>query len=239
VSDSVSTDTIASPSLVDTVLSTIQNMSHAIVDMVSPASSEYIAMMDNNNKSLFSDQSIEVTSTSDQIIASSSDDSLSVKIPDDVIVTIDTTDALYTDSLVLSDVDMSTLSTISTSGVKLTAVEFGSHGQGLLFSKPVEISMEVNKPDGAIVTVDVWHDGDHTPGMLSDDPSAMCTDGRTSHPISQYTVRGGKISFTTCGASIFVASTSTTITDPTVFVTTWDTTKPGTSNSTSISIPIL
>ena len=99
--------------------------------------------------------------------------------------------------------------------------------------------MAVDKPDGSIVDVTVFHDGGIVTNMLSDDVLSTCTDTQSSAPVSQFVVNDGKITFTTCGASIFVASTATTIADPNVFVTTWKTDNAGISNSTSITLPMV
>ncbi|MDD2693762.1 MAG: hypothetical protein PHY14_02420 [Candidatus Gracilibacteria bacterium] len=85
--------------------------------------------------------------------------------------------------------------------------EFGIEGQHLIFSKPVAISVDTpNMTDGIVVDILVLHagDNDYNTSGLTTDPNATCNpDGTTSRPINTGVVRGGKVTFYTCGASSF------------------------------------
>jgi hypothetical protein len=85
--------------------------------------------------------------------------------------------------------------------------EFGLSGSHLIFSKPVTLSMDTpNMSDGVTVDLMTMHEGDtdfHTWG-LSVSPSTLCnSDGMASIPGSQAVVKNGKVTFYTCGASLF------------------------------------
>jgi hypothetical protein len=85
--------------------------------------------------------------------------------------------------------------------------EFGLSGTHLLFSVPVTITVDMpNASDGIMVDLMTEHAGDrdfHTVG-LSVEATTLCnTDGSASIPGSQAVVKNGKITFYTCGASLF------------------------------------
>jgi hypothetical protein len=68
-----------------------------------------------------------------------------------------------------------------------------------------------NASDGIVVDLLTMHAGDrdfHTNG-LSIDANTLCNDdGSATKPGSQVTVKGGKITFYTCGASLFTMNPS-------------------------------
>ena len=84
--------------------------------------------------------------------------------------------------------------------------DFGIPGTHLIFSKPVEISINVpGYSDGVTVDLAALHATDtsfNTTG-ISLDPTTTCINGSASIPGSQAIVRNGKIVFYTCGASSF------------------------------------
>jgi hypothetical protein len=85
--------------------------------------------------------------------------------------------------------------------------EFGIEGQHLIFSSPIAITMDAsNMTDGINMEIFVMHAGDtdfNTSG-LSTDPTSECnTDGTSTNPGNTAVVRGGKVTFYTCGASSF------------------------------------
>lgn len=85
--------------------------------------------------------------------------------------------------------------------------EFGLSGTHLIFSSPVELSIDTpNMGEGMALDIMTMHAGDadfHT-GGLSVSPDTLCnTDGSASIPGSQASVKNGKVTFYTCGASSF------------------------------------
>lgn len=98
-----------------------------------------------------------------------------------------------------------------TTQAQMEGFEFGLSGTHLLFSKPVMISIDTpNMTDGIVVDLLTLHEGDtsfNTSG-LSVDPNTSCnSDGTASIPDSQVTVKNGKVTFYTCGASSFTMNT--------------------------------
>jgi hypothetical protein len=90
--------------------------------------------------------------------------------------------------------------------------EFGLSGTHLIFSTPVAITVDMpNASDGIIVDLMTEHAGDanfHTVGLSVDATTTCNTDGSASLPGSQAIVKNGKISFYTCGASLFTMNPS-------------------------------
>lgn len=90
--------------------------------------------------------------------------------------------------------------------------EFGIPGTHLIFSKPVEITLSVpNFSDGILVDIATLHEGDtdfNTTGLSSSASTACNADGTASIPGSTVTVKNGKVTFYTCGASSFTMNPS-------------------------------
>ncbi len=89
--------------------------------------------------------------------------------------------------------------------------EFGIPGEHLIFSKPVKVTMDADFRDGTFLDILVKHAGDtdYNTSGLTTDPNARCnTDGSTDAPSAMATVKGGKISFYTCGASSYTMNTT-------------------------------
>jgi hypothetical protein len=89
--------------------------------------------------------------------------------------------------------------------------EFGLSGTHLIFSSPVAITVDMpNASDGISVDLMTEHAGDkdfHTIG-LSVDATTMCNaDGSASIPGSIAIVKNGRVTFYTCGASVFTMNT--------------------------------
>ncbi len=98
-----------------------------------------------------------------------------------------------------------------TTQAQVEGFEFGLSGTHLIFSKPVMISIDTpNMTDGILLDLLTLHEGDtsfNTSG-LSVDPNTSCnSDGTASIPGSQVTVKNGKATFYTCGASSFTMNT--------------------------------
>lgn len=85
------------------------------------------------------------------------------------------------------------------------AFEFGIKDQHLIFSKPIELSINVDYPDGTPVSIYAKHAGQELgQSGLTQDFLASCSDGISSNESNQAIVQNGKVSFATCGASLFV-----------------------------------
>jgi hypothetical protein len=88
---------------------------------------------------------------------------------------------------------------------------FGVDGQHLLFSKPVQITMATLLEDGSAVDISVKHEWDinFNEQWLTTDPNATCDENwETNLPSNKVLVQDNKITFYTCGASIFSVSYS-------------------------------
>jgi uncharacterized delta-60 repeat protein len=96
--------------------------------------------------------------------------------------------------------------------------EFGISDEHLIFSEPVLLSADAKWiPDGALVDLYVLHAGDEdfNTSWLMTDPNGTClSDGSASIPASQALVRDGKVSFYTCGASVFALGYAPTVEFP-------------------------
>lgn len=90
--------------------------------------------------------------------------------------------------------------------------EFGLSGTHLIFSAPVAITIDMpNASDGIAVDLMTEHAGDadfHTVGLSVDATTTCNTDGSASIPGSTAIVKNGKITFYTCGASLFIMNPS-------------------------------
>jgi hypothetical protein len=93
------------------------------------------------------------------------------------------------------------------SEAQVSGFEFGLSGSHLIFSKPVMLTIDASHmSDGNVVDLMTMHAGDtdfHT-GGLSLSANTVCNpDGSTSISGSQAIVKNGKVTFYTCGASLF------------------------------------
>ena len=90
--------------------------------------------------------------------------------------------------------------------------EFWLSGSHLIFSQPVELTIDVpNMSDGNIVDLLTLHTGDtdfHTWGLSISSNTSCNSDGTASIPGSQAIVKNGKVVFYTCGASSFTMNPS-------------------------------
>lgn len=94
---------------------------------------------------------------------------------------------------------------VSTGNSDAHSFEFGIKDQHLIFSKPIELSVNVDYPDGTPVSIYAKHAGQSLgQSGLTQDFSASCSNGISSNESNQAIVYNGKVSFATCGASIFV-----------------------------------
>jgi hypothetical protein len=85
--------------------------------------------------------------------------------------------------------------------------EFGLSGSHLIFSKPVMLEIDASHmSDGNVVDLMTMHAGDtdfHTGGLSLSANTLCSSDGSASIPGSEAIVKGGKVTFYTCGASLF------------------------------------
>ena len=164
-------------------------------------------------------------------------DNIQATVPNYIHIIIDSTWLPYTGELALNNVEQSELplSELSWLSYKVEnivwAVEFGSDSEWLKFSKPIQISMSTTQEDNSFVSVVVYHNGAIKTWTLSNDLWSSCIDGISSSPSSLFRVVDGKITFTTCSASTFIAN------NPDAFITTWKTNNAWVTNDSTIRIP--
>jgi streptogramin lyase len=97
------------------------------------------------------------------------------------------------------------------------AIDFGTSGVGLLFSKPIRVEIPVPSYPNATVSIRVRHAGSTTFGTtwLTNNPTATCAGWVASIPSDIAPVTNGIATIYSCAASTFVAVTTTTVTTPT------------------------
>lgn len=174
---------------------------------------------------------IIISQSDDNIVVNQTDSDIEVTLPRDISVIIDSTWLPYEESLVLESIGLSELPEDIVSENILTAIEFGSKQQWLLFSKPIQLSIPTNQTENSFVSVVVYHNGTIKTWTLSNDLWSSCIDGISSSPSSLFRVINGKITFTTCSASTFIVN------NPDAFITTWKTNNAWVTNNTTIRIP--
>ncbi|WP_435276490.1 putative Ig domain-containing protein [Psychrobium sp. nBUS_13] len=87
------------------------------------------------------------------------------------------------------------------------AFEFGIADQHLVFSKPIRLSVAVDYPEGTAVSIFAKHAGqDFNASGLTMNAMAQCENGISSSESNQSMVKDGKVSFLSCGASLFVVT---------------------------------
>lgn len=147
--------------------------------------------------------SLTVDATSDITFNPSGD--IRVTLPAWTIVT--PASATDFDTTVLTASSVTVTSGLGTGEVSKGAVEFGTSGVGLHFSKPIRIDIPVSGVSASTIGVKVKHSGSSvfdTTG-LTNDASTTCTAGVPSSASSTASVSAGVATIYSCAASTFVA----------------------------------
>ena len=160
-----------------------------------------------------------------------SNDNIQAIVANDIDIIVDNTWLPYTDQLLLNNKDIVQLSWIISWDNIVWAVEFGSDIEGLKFSKPIQISMPTNQEENSFISMLVYHNNEFKTWVLSNDIWSSCSGGISLSPSSFFKVIDGKITFTTCSASTFIAN------NPDAFITTWKTNNTWVTNDHTIRIP--